>query len=554
MTAEAGAVGDRVYAVSPSLGTLVALDADPRGGGFTDRGCFSATARPGCTTVPALAGASDVAATRGTVFVAARDSDAVVAFQRTEDGLTLSGCAAAALAGCTPAPALDAPTALAVTPFGGDLWVVSSDSVALLDIALNQRGCIEQGAGTPGGCSGGRALADPRDVAVAGRTAIVASAGSDGVALLTAGAPSQAADETGCVTEGGAEGCTPGSGLAGAVSVATHRDTAYVGAAGAGAVTSVHVPADGAPARLASVTAPTAALALPGDHMVADAPSYAGSHLYAGGAGIAPFARDFLTGALSPLAGPALRPAGAVAGLTVSGDVASTAVYAAVPSAGAVLAFARNIPPDCSGGFAPSLAPVVVGADVTAVPTRCSDANGDPLSYTVVTPPARGELVGFAGNAALYRAPAVTEGGPDSFTVRASDGGASALALLDVELTPRRGEPPPPPAAGGPAMRILDRRVRMDRRGRVTLRVRCHPATGATCRVTLSAGGARRAAVLQRDRTRRIRVRLRARIRRSVRRARAKGVLVRVTLTGRDAAGRTGRATRRIRVRARRSP
>lgn len=31
-------------------------------------------------------------------------------------------------------------------------------------------------------------------------------------------------------------------------------------------------------------------------------------------------------------------------------------------------------------------------------------------------------------------------------------------------------------------------------------------------------------------------------------------VLVRVTLTGRDAAGRTGLATRRIRVRARRSP
>jgi hypothetical protein len=133
-----------------------------------------------------------------------------------------------------------------------------------------------------------------------------------------------------------------------------------------------------------------------------------------------------------------------------------------------------------------------------------------------------------------------------SFTVRASDGGASALAYLEVRVAGH--------SACCPKLRILDRKLRMDRRGRITVRLRCRPANGKRCKVTLAASRTRRTATLKADRTTKLRLKLPSKLRRAIRRHTRNGVVVKLTATARDGAGRTARATRKIRVRPRRSP
>ena len=180
------------------------------------------------------------------------------------------------------------------------------------------------------------------------------------------------------------------------------------------------------------------------------------------------------------------------------------------------------------------------------MPLPCYDANGDALSFSVETPPARGRIAGFTATAALYEPPATGRAGLERFTVRASDGGASALAYLQVRLRRR--------SACCPKLRILDRKLRMDRRGRITVRLRCAPANGKRCRVTLAVSRARRTATLKAARTTKVRLKLAPKLRRAIRRHPRSGVLVKLTATARDDAGRVARATRKIRVRAKRSP
>jgi hypothetical protein len=434
---------------------------------------------------------------------------------------------------------------------------MASDAVSRFTVGpgvLAQDGCIQQGSGAADGCSPGRALNAPQDLALYGgglsgfdpadRLAVASSA-SDGVALLGAGtaAPTQAAGAAGCITEGGTAGCAAQTGLRGATRVVRAGGQVYVAAPGSAAVTLLGG---------GSVAAPTSALASPpGPRSVpADAGTFEGSHVYAGGAGVAPFRRASPGGALSALPRPAFAPTGAVGGLAVSGDWGSLALYAAVPSAGAVLAFERNIPPSCGGGFAP-LAPTKVTAPAARVPVGCSDPNGDALAYTMTGRPTLGHLIGFDGDAALYRGPFVNRSRrTDSFTVTASDGGATTTRTVQVELdylTDSQGNP-----AGRPRFRVLDRRVRMDRAGRIRLRVLCTTRGGSPCRARLAVRGARgvarKSATLRSGRTARLRLRLPQRTRRAVRSARAKGLVVTVTATARDGAGRKGTGRRRVRV------
>lgn len=544
-----------VLAASPSAGTVTAFDADQKSGGFTQRGCVAAAARAGCSVGRALAGASDVAVAEraGLVFVAARDADAVAAFRETPGGLEqlpgAQGCAAVgAPVGCGPAKALDEPVAVAVDEANDRVYVASrgSDAVAVFTTSLQQIGCVQQGDGSADGCAPGRALAAPEDVAVSGDTAIVASSGANGVALL------DGLTETGCLTDGGTQGCAAGQRLLGASRVTAFRDTAYVAAPGSGALSTLRV-SSGAASQTALSDAPTAALALPPEpySQIADAPSYAGSHVYAGGAGLLTFPRELYTGVLGPpLPTPAYEPGGDVAGLAVSGQQFSLAAYAAVPAAGALLAFARNVPPDCGYGFGPPPAPRV-GPGPTRLQIPCGDLNGDPLAYTVGSPPKLGKLLGIEGGAAIYQGPKVNRTRRlDSFTVRASDGGEAAVAFLQVRLdyvTDAEGR-----VIDRPSVRILDRRARMGRRGRIRLRVRCTTKTGSACRARVAVrrgkGLTRTSAKLRSGATKKVRIRLGRRLRRSVRHAR-KGVLLKVTVTGRDSAGRKGSATRRVRVR-----
>jgi hypothetical protein len=103
---------------------------------------------------------------------------------------------------------------------------------------------------------------------------------------------------------------------------------------------------------------------------------------------------------------------------------------------------------------------------------------------------------------------------------------------------------------------VLDRRARLDRRGRIALRLRC-TTDGAPCRATLAIRRGKRvgraSATLTSGTPRRVRVKLTKRVRRSIRRHR-KGLRLTAVATARLADGRTDRATRRVRVVAKPSP
>lgn len=69
-----------------------------------------------------------------------------------------------------------------------------------------------------------------------------------------------------------------------------------------------------------------------------------------------------------------------------------------------------------------------------------SDADGGPLAYTIVTPPARGTLSGTAPN--LTYTPAADYVGTDSFTFRVSDGlYTSTIATIALTITPVEDAP-----------------------------------------------------------------------------------------------------------------
>jgi DNA-binding beta-propeller fold protein YncE len=77
----------------------------------------------------------------------------------------------------------------------------------------------------------------------------------------------------------------------------------------------------------------------------------------------------------------------------------------------------------------------------------CSDADGDPLNYEIVSQPAKGTFgaAGIQGNKINY-APLIGTSGPDSFQYRATGAGVQAdTATMTVNV----GSPPPPSGGGG---------------------------------------------------------------------------------------------------------
>jgi VCBS repeat-containing protein len=69
-----------------------------------------------------------------------------------------------------------------------------------------------------------------------------------------------------------------------------------------------------------------------------------------------------------------------------------------------------------------------------------TDAEGAPLTFTVLTPPTRGTLSGIAPN--LTYTPALNENGSDSFTFKVNDGAQdSAAATVSITITPVNDAP-----------------------------------------------------------------------------------------------------------------
>jgi hypothetical protein len=91
--------------------------------------------------------------------------------------------------------------------------------------------------------------------------------------------------------------------------------------------------------------------------------------------------------------------------------------------------------------------PVAAGQDVTTpedtpitIALAATDADGDPLTYSIVTPPDHGDLVSNFPN--VTYTPHPNYNGPDSFTFRASDGQAqSNVATVSITVTPVNDAP-----------------------------------------------------------------------------------------------------------------
>ncbi len=550
----------RVYAVSPSQSTLVVFDADMLNGGLRQLQCLSAVPRAGCTVARALRGAIDVAADifGRRVYVAARDDDAVAAFECTDAGLSqlagTRGCVALALAGCKRVPALDEPVAIAAD--WSDIHVVSRRSQAVLRFnsedpsgsGISLTTCLRSGPdATADGCRELRGLVDPVDIATTGSS-------ENFVVVRDGVVASRAAYDFGdvvhtCANATGDFGCARIPSLRGARHVAAFTNfdsygSVYVSEPGSASVQALRYGLGkgfGAEAGL-SVAAPGPLALLPWV-WYADAGYAGGSHLYAGGNELLSLRRSQDgVGALEPSVATARFPPGRIEGVATSPEPgASTAIYAAVPSAGAIIALRRNRPPECQAQVVPVRIRMLAA---TPVALSCHDWDGGPLAYTVESPPAVGSVVGFSGGAALYEGPTSNHARrPDSFSVRVSDGSESALVKLNVFLAY---------TSNGPiALRLLDTRMRMDKRGRIRLRVRC-VSESKTCVARLIAYHGRPIAfgkaTLPSGQVRRMRLRLPTGIRRSVRRHR-KGVVIRVDATANDAGGGTGQASLRLRVR-----
>jgi DNA-binding beta-propeller fold protein YncE len=207
-----------------------------------------------CATARALAGpgafvgshAVAVSPDGHNVYVAAANANAIVAFTRDPRTGALTqpdgaaGCIAlGAVDGCAPATGLDGPNAVVVSPDGRAVYATARDSNSVVAFArdlttgaLTQVGCASSSDAvcTPVGSLGG---ADTVAISPDGTSVYVGAFASNAVVVFTRNAVTGTLAQTGCLTAGGAEGCTAVAGLQGVEGVTVSPDGTNVYAAAA---------------------------------------------------------------------------------------------------------------------------------------------------------------------------------------------------------------------------------------------------------------------------------------------------------------------------------
>ncbi len=206
-------------------------------------GCLSSgkASKKACGKARALKGAGPGVGSRAVaispdgrnVYVAASGSDAIAVFDRNPVTGALTqpkgkgGCVAAVVGkGCGLAIGLLAPSSVAVSPDGRNVYATSRDGASLTAFIRNRRtgqlrqlppsasGCIS-GLPIPT-CTAGRAMKWPDVVVVSpdGKNVYVGDFAGSGVLSFSragkAGALTQLSGTAGCITEAGAEGCAKG--------------------------------------------------------------------------------------------------------------------------------------------------------------------------------------------------------------------------------------------------------------------------------------------------------------------------------------------------------
>jgi DNA-binding beta-propeller fold protein YncE len=376
-----------LYAVSMYENALTILDRDASGALTRRSQCFSSLGAHGCDTGEGLTGARTLALSPdGTSLYVGSAGGNLAVFDRAADGSLKQkplpdGCFGAG--GCQPAPGIDVPRSIAVSPDGATVYVASAQEISVFD--RDADGSLVQKPGNNGcitryvadGCMEAFGLSNVRDLVVSpdGKSVYVAAANSDAI-LKFDRLPNGTLSAGGCVTQDRTAGCTTADRVANASGLAVSPDgrNVYVASNPDGVVEPSGIailnrdPATGA---LSQVRAPSI------DGCVADADprcrqgvgvagtadvslSPDGRTLYAAtGGGIAVFDRA-ADGRLSQPAlpdgcvsdygfgGPAacLRTSGVAFSISIAVSPDGRSVYSASQNLGTVAAFAREVQSD----------------------------------------------------------------------------------------------------------------------------------------------------------------------------------------------------------------
>jgi DNA-binding beta-propeller fold protein YncE len=391
-----------------------------------------------------------------------------------------------------------------VTDYGhpNRIHVYSRDSAGTLTAIQ----CLAE-APAPAGCTPGRVLGNSQSLVIApdGQHAYggdyqqgMSVFDRDPVTGLLTQKPGAAA----CITDDGKDNtgaatCATGRSMNGSypISISPDGHSLYNAAGGDRSVTVWHINADGTLSQLAGTDgcltsdgkdntgAATCGIARNVSSAYGTAISPDGRNLYVShdsnpGGGIAVFSLDAASGRATQLAGLAgCWSSDGTADETVAGSCSNGRALAegygmsispdgawlyqaTVRSLNAGLAiYSRGVAPVCQAASAD-----VRHGKATALALPCADANGDPLTRSIVSGPAHGTLGAIdAATGAVVYTPAASYSGPDSFTFAASDGpNASAPAGVTINVGKRfRGA------------RLRSRVLIVDSKGNFKLRISC---------------------------------------------------------------------------------